>query len=316
MGNSSRRSSTNVAAIDAGSNGMRLAIGRIDEDGEFRELECIRMPVRLGADTFSTGTFSDATMDAAVAAFGLFAGRIKANDVEHVRAVATSATRDASNGAALVARIEAATGIHVEIIDGVEEAHLVFAGVAAAVDLSGRSAVLIDMGGGSVEVTVARNGAALGCEALSLGCVRLLSQLEAGGKTESDLDEILAPFRGAPAGLLRAELGKQAPDIGVGTGGNLECLGRLRVPLLGKKKIGKVKADDLDAMIDILLGLTPEQRASRFELRPDRADVIAIAAIVLRMIMRDAGVARILTPPGVGLAQGLLQQLAVRVRAD
>jgi exopolyphosphatase / guanosine-5'-triphosphate,3'-diphosphate pyrophosphatase len=314
MGNSNKRSSTNVAAIDAGSNGMRLAIGRVDEDGKLRELETIRAPVRLGADTFSVGQFSDATMDGAVAAFGHFAGRIKANDVEHVRAVATSATRDSANGPALVARIAAATGIRLEIIDGVEEAHLVFSGVAAAVDLSGRAALLVDMGGGSVEVTVARGAVALGCEALSLGCVRLLSRLEAEGKVEADLEAFLAPFRGSVASLVRAEL-KDAPiGICVGTGGNLECLGRLRVPMLGKSKAGKVKVGDLDKMIEILLGLTPAERASQFELRPDRADVIAIAAMVLRMILRDAGVAKMVTPP-VGLAQGLLLELAERVTA-
>ena len=313
MAKSNGSSDNIIAAIDAGSNGMRLAIGRVEADGAIRELESIREPVRLGGDAFSTGQLGDATIDAAVAAFEHFAERIKEHEATHVRAVATSAAREASNSRALVARIRKATGLRLEIIDGLEEAQLVFAGVAGAVDLSDRAALLIDMGGGSVEVTVARNGLALGCETLGLGAVRLLAQMKELGKSETDVDDMIAPFRGAAAGLVRAEIKEQKPDVCIGTGGNLECLGRLRGPLLGKEKLGKVKLADLDVMIDKLLAMTPAQRIEKLGLRPDRADVVAIAAIVLRMVMRDAGVTKTLTP-GVGLNQGLLRQVADRVR--
>ena len=302
-----------IAAIDAGSNGMRLAIGRVNGDGIVRELESIREPVRLGGDAFSTGQLTEATMDAAVAAFERFAARIKEHEARHVRAVATSAAREASNSRARVARVHKATGIRLEVIDGLEEAQLVFAGVAGAVDLSDRAALLIDMGGGSVEITVARNGLALGCETLGLGAVRLLAQMRELGKSEADVEGLIAPFRGAAAGLVKAEIKEQKPDICIGTGGNLECLGRLRGPLLGKEKLGKVKLADLDVMIDKLLAMTPAQRSEKLGLRPDRADVVAIAAIVLRMVMQDAGVTKTLTP-GVGLNQGLLRQVADRIR--
>jgi len=313
MGKSNGQSVNVIAAIDAGSNGMRLAIGRVNGDGVVHEIESIRESVRLGADAFATGQLTEATMDAAVGAFERFAERIRAHEVDHLRAVATSAARESSNSRALVARIRKATGIRLEIIDGLEEAQLVFGGVATAIDMTNRSALLIDMGGGSVEVTVAHNGLALGCETLGLGAVRLLSQLKASGKTEADVDDVIAPFRGAVAGLVKAEIRQQKPDVCIGTGGNLECLGRLRGPLLGKEKLGKVKLADLDVMIDKLLDMTPAKRVADLGLRADRADVVAIAAIVLRMVMRDAGVTKTITP-GVGLNQGLLQQVADRVR--
>jgi len=122
-----------------------------------------------------------------------------------------------------------------------------------------------------------------------------------------------AAFRGAAAGLVRAEIKEQKPDVCIGTGGNLECLGKLRGPLLGKEKLGKVKLADLDVMIDKLLAMTPAQRIEKLGLCPDRADVVALAAIVIRMVMQDAGVTKTLTP-GVGLNQGLLRQVADRVR--
>jgi exopolyphosphatase/guanosine-5'-triphosphate,3'-diphosphate pyrophosphatase len=313
MAKSNGSSGNVIAAIDAGSNGMRLAVAGMEDDGSVREIENIREPVRLGADAFATGQLSDTTIDAAVAAFERFQGLIKEHGATHVRAVATSAAREASNSRTLVARIRKATNIRLEIIDGLEEAQLVFAGVASAVDLTHRSAMLIDMGGGSVELTIARNGLALGCETLALGAVRLLAQMKELGKSESDADDLIAPFRGAVSGLVKAEIKDEKPDICIGTGGNLECLGRLRGPLLGKEKLGKVKLADLDVMIDKLLAMTPAQRIEKLGLRPDRADVVAIAAIVLRMVMQDAGVARTLTP-GVGLNQGLLRQIADRVR--
>jgi exopolyphosphatase/guanosine-5'-triphosphate,3'-diphosphate pyrophosphatase len=315
MGKSNGTSAEVIAAIDAGSNGMRLAIARVNGDGIVRELDSVRESVRLGADSFAFGHLTDSTIDAAVAAFRRFAGRIEQHQAGRVRAVATSAAREAANARMLVHRVREATGIRLEIIDGLEEAQLVFSGVASTVDLSGRGALLIDMGGGSVEITVAKNGLALGCETLGLGAVRLLAQLKETGKTERDVEAMLAPFRGAAASLVKAELKDRSPDVCVGTGGNLECLGRLRGPLLDKQKLGKVKLSDLDAMIDKLLALTPSERMASLGLRADRADVIAIAAIVLRMVMRDAGVTKTLTP-GVGLTQGLLQAIAERVRED
>jgi len=301
-----------IGAIDAGSNGIRLAIARLNDDGIPREIETIREAVRLGSDAFDLGYLREPTIEAAVVAFERFAVRIKHHGVRHVRAVATSAARESSNTRTLTSRIRKATGIRLEVIDGLEEAQLVFGGVAGAIDLGGRSALLIDMGGGSVEVTVARDGLALGCETLGLGAVRILGRLRESGLTEASAVQIIETFRGAAANLVRAELKDAKIDVCVGTGGNLECLGRLRGPLLGKVKLGKVKASDLDTIIDKLLAMTPAVRIAKLGLRPDRADVIAIAALVLRMILEETKVSKVLTP-GVGLTQGLLRQIAGRI---
>ena len=130
MGKSEGQPTEIIAAIDAGSNGIRLAVARINGDGVVREIESTREAVRLGGDAFGNGQLAEATIDAAVAAFSRFAERIAANDVRHLRAVATSAAREASNSRTLVSRVRKATGIRLEIINGLEEAQLVFAGVA------------------------------------------------------------------------------------------------------------------------------------------------------------------------------------------
>src|SRR6185369_12418382 len=111
--------------------GMRFAIGRVEPSGQLVQLEHLRESVRLGADTFTTGTFSAATLEKATAAFERFAALIKVNSIERYRAVATSATRDSANGQELVARIREATGLELEVIDGLEEGALVFSAVSA-----------------------------------------------------------------------------------------------------------------------------------------------------------------------------------------
>lgn len=306
---------TLVGAIDAGSNGIRFAIGRIQDDGSLVQVETTRESVRLGGDAFSAGAIGELTMDAAVAAFSRFAERITINGIKTLRAVATSAVRDSTNGASLVERIRSRTGIELEVIDGLEEAHLIFLGVATAVDMKDRTALLIDMGGGSIEVTVARDGVALGSKGFPLGAVRLLTRLKAEGANEAEVEELLSPFEGAVAELIATQLKRPEIDVCVGTGGNLETLGRLRGPMLGKSQLGKVKLSDLDPMIGMFLEKTPEQRSAEWDLRADRADVIAIAAIVLRMLLREAQVKKALTP-GVGLVQGLLWELADRARGS
>jgi exopolyphosphatase/guanosine-5'-triphosphate,3'-diphosphate pyrophosphatase len=164
------------------------------------------------------------------------------------------------------------------------------------------------MGGGSVELTVARDGVALGCETLRLGPVRLLTRLRAENRSEIDAEAMLTRYRGVFRSLVDSAL-DTPPTLCIGTGGNIERMAKLRVQLLGKTKFGKIKLEDLDPIIDHVLAMSIPMRIERLELRPDRADVIGIALLVLRMVLRDAGVTRLLVP-GVGLKEGLLQQVA------
>jgi len=300
---------TTIAAIDAGSNGIRMAVGKVRSSGLVEPLAGYREAVRLGADAFSLGYFQECMLGRATGAFLRFAALAKEHGVNRLRAAATSATREADNGADLIARVRSATGIELEVISGIEEAQLVFAAVSTVIDFRSKVAVMIDMGGGSVEVTVARNGLALGCETLPLGSVRLLQRLQRDGLPERATLDLVERYRGAIAGLLRAELNEgEAPEICIGTGGNVERMAKLRNQVLGKVKKGKIKLSDLDQIVPALWKSTVEDRVSAMGMRPDRADVIAIAAAVMRMIMADAGLRRVLVP-GVGLKEGLLLQL-------
>lgn len=298
-----------IAAIDAGSNGIRLVLGTINGQNKLAEVENYRESVRLGADAFGPGQFSEETIKQTVGAFGRFRKILDSHGVMHIRAVATSAAREAANGQALADRVRESSGIRLEIIDGIEEAQLIFRAIADHEDLTGRSALLVDMGGGSVEVTVARNARAMACETLRMGAVRLQEKLRAQRLPESGVLELLQPYEGMVRSLVRSALGSKQPDIAFGSGGGIETMAKLRIDLLGKSKPGKVKPSDLDKLIDILEPMPIAQRVKQIGLREDRADLIVIAMYVLRHIMKETGMPRLFVP-GVGLKEGLLRQVA------
>ncbi len=164
----------NIAAIDIGSNAMRMVIGRADYDGNLETIENLRLPVRLGQDVFSTGQIGEETAQLAVDAFIRFRKVADDHKVEKIRAVATSAMREAANSDLLCDRILHATGIDIDVVNGDEEARLIYLAVANVINLKSRRAILIDIGGGSVEVTLSQAGNILSTESYNMGTVRLL----------------------------------------------------------------------------------------------------------------------------------------------
>ena len=310
MAESWRAKPVRIGAIDVGSNGIRLAIGEVDTNGAVSHINSFREAVRLGTDAFAPGgVLGEKIISDTVAAFEKFKKLMDEHEVARHRAVATSATRESSNGDELVACIAEKTSINLETIGPLEEAQLVFLGVAGVVDVTHKTALMIDMGGGSIEVTVTRDRLALGCESLRIGPVRLMQKLVDQGLTEADGPQIIERYRGAVKELIRAELEDNPPDLCVGTGGNIVRMGKLRTQLLGKTKAYKVKPGDLDSMIDKLLAMPVEDRIKKLSLRPDRADVIALATMALRLMIADLPITRVLIP-GVGLKEGLLRYVA------
>src|SRR5262245_16107867 len=166
-----------IAAIDAGSNAIRLIVGEVRDNGQVEPIENIRLPVRLGQDAFTTGFLREETIQQGVDAFLHF--RRVADDfgVTKIRAIATSALREASNSHILLDRIQQTSGIEIEIINGEEEARLIHLAVENALELDNKRAVLIDIGGGSVEVTISENKKIISTESYNMGTVRLLKKL-------------------------------------------------------------------------------------------------------------------------------------------
>lgn len=301
-----------IAAIDIGSNAIRLVIGELDRHGDIRILKKVREPVRLGKDVFADGAISAKTSDKAIASFLKFKELLAANDVHHSRAVATSALREAKNRDAFVAEVRNATGIKIDVIDGIEEGRLIFSAVAHKVHLDDRVALLIDIGGGSVELTISDHGEIVGTQTFKLGTVRLLQMLADKGLKEKNLPGLIRDHISEAKHFLKSTIGDRHVDLAIGTGGNFECLGKLRVALLHKNSIFSMTRGEIEKIADHLQSMTIKERIQFLRLRPDRADVVVPAALVTEAVM-DLTEVDLLMIPYVGLRDGLLANLAARL---
>src|SRR5438094_435861 len=162
-----------LAAIDVGSNSVHVVVADVSADGRVEVVDRVKEMVRLGRHTFTTGRLPSAAMDLAVGAVKTFARLAHARRVVRMRAVATSAVREARNGMAFVRRLRRETGLPVKVITGAEEARLIFRAAQHALGLRGGPHLLLDVGGGSVELVLVQQGRPLWLRSLPLGAARL-----------------------------------------------------------------------------------------------------------------------------------------------
>jgi exopolyphosphatase/guanosine-5'-triphosphate,3'-diphosphate pyrophosphatase len=301
-----------IAAIDVGSNAIRLAIANANADGTYQAIYNVREPVRLGQDVFTKGTISANTIERAVQTFTEFKQHLERNHVTHIKAVGTSALREATNRDVVLKAITKATGIEITLIGGEEEARLIHQAVKQVVNLKNKVALLIDIGGGSVEVMLADDTTVLCTESYSMGSVRLLKILDEKAGEER-FNQLVTEYVDATQRRLEQEIGNQKIDICVGTGGSIEAIGELRREMFDKNSNQKVTADELKSIVKKLRQTTLDERIQDLRLRPDRADVIVPAAIVLQKIVQQSGVSEVAIP-GIGLKDGVLQEILSEVR--
>ena len=298
----------NISAIDVGSNAMRMVVGEVDEAWQVRPIENIRLPVRLGQDVFDRGYLEEKTIQQTEEVFLRFKQMAENFNVHQLRAVATSAAREAANSDLLVDRVFRASGIEIEIISGEEEARLIHAAVAHVLNLKEKRTLLIDIGGGSVEVTLSTGRNIISTDSYDMGTVRLLKKLN-GSKSKHPLGDLVREYAEAARYRIEKDLGNEKIQICAGTGGNVEEIGRLRQKLFKAESDHFITLDELEKLIERLERMTYEQRMDKLKLRPDRADVILPASIVLHLIAREAGVKQIMIP-NVGLKDGILLDIA------
>lgn len=278
------------AAIDIGSNAVRLLIKRDEEKCRYLDkLLLVRVPLRLGFDVFSKGEISDKKADDLVRLMRSYELLMKIYRVDRMRACATSAMRDAKNGSEIIKKIADKTGIKVEIITGAEEARIVyFNHLGRGFDSKGNF-LYVDVGGGSTELNLLTNGELKLSESFNIGTVRMLTD-SVKAKTWSDLSDTCL------------SLGRKYPDITlVGSGGNINKLYKLA----GGNKKKEISVEALQGIYEDLLPLSVEERMVRYSMRPDRADVIIPAAKIFLTIARLTGAKNILVPV-IGVADGII----------
>ena len=299
--------------VDTGSNAIRFVAARCTGPGRFTELDYERVPIRLGHQVFLRGRLAPEAVDAAVLTFVAFRERLNALGIEHVRAVATSAVREARNGELLRERIHRESGIELEVITGSEEARLVHTAVSSRVTLDGGKWILVDLGGGSVEVSLVDDMGILWSESHTMGSVRLLEEMAGADDDPGRLQRLLEEY----VSILRMPAPAQywKPNGMIATGGNIEALAELAAALPDESGVSRLPLSDLTAAIELLNRLSYRERMSELGLRDDRADVILPAALVYQRLATVAGVDEILVPH-VGVKEGVILDLAESLTSD
>lgn len=306
---------TTLSAIDVGSNAIRLSIGRVDNDQKITIIDNLREAVRIGRDVFTKRVISDDVMEQASEAFRRFKDTIERNGVTQTRAVATSALREAMNRDTFIDRIAQVSGIDIAVIGAEEEARLIHLAVGEKINLKNKTAMLIDIGGGSTEITFTVDGSIVSTESFRLGSVRLLQMLEEKKYGEKKFNALVREYVDATQRRLKREINGKKFDLCIGTGGNIDALAALRKDLLLKDRNSAISASELDAIVKKLLSLTFEERVQQLRLRPDRADVIVPASIILQEILKVAGIDEIEIPK-VGLKDGIIIDMGIELYGE
>ena len=281
------------AAVDIGSNAARLLIKSVSRDSSggfiFKKEFFFRYPLRLGEDVKKTITFIKACKQI-----------MELYNVVQYRCCATSAMRDAANGKSLIADIRKETGINVEIISGSEEAAIVYGNHIELAARQQATCAYVDVGGGSTEITLIRRGVKESAYSYNIGTLRMLHRSE--DVNDAELERISADMK-----AFGGECGH--PVNIIGSGGNINKLYKLaQLAGLQDGRDGRLAVPALKEMLGRLKGMDVKERMARFELKPDRADVIVPAGEIF-LDVADALRSDYVLVPSLGLADGIVERL-------
>lgn len=294
-----------VACIDVGSNGMRCMAAEFQDADHSKVILQDRAPVRLGHTVFQAGAIDRDSMEAALTALKAFRRQLDALKVQHVRAVATSAVREAANQAEFLMRAKREARVKVEVIHGAEEARLVWSAVSHRIPMGKDPWMMMDLGGGSVEVGMADGRGIRWSESHAMGAVRLLEEFESCKGDTKKFQTLIADT----VGTLRIAGAKgRAPVALAATGGNIEEIAKLAGLKEEPGKAGVLDVKLLRETVQRVAKLDPKDRVEKLGLRPDRADVIVPAGLVYEQVARLAGLDAVHVPY-VGLKDGVLHDL-------
>ncbi|WP_431611052.1 exopolyphosphatase [Chryseobacterium sp. 'Rf worker isolate 10'] len=284
-----------IAAIDIGSNAARLLINEVkinNRKPEFIKLNLLRIPLRLGMDVFTIGKIGPEREKMVIDSMKIFSDLMKIYKVDHYRACATSAMRDAANGNEIINLVKDASGIDIEIISGDEEATLIYENhVAEGLDKE-FAYLYIDVGGGSTELTFYENGKMVYEKSFNIGTIRLLNNLVTMENWKEMKDEI------------KDNIVSKKPIVAIGSGGNIN-----KVFSMSKTKDGKpMSLAHLKKVYKEFNELSVEERMTNYNLREDRADVLVHALSIFNNVMSWSDINRIFVPK-ISVADGLIHNI-------
>lgn len=293
-----------ISSIDIGSNAIRQIIVETNVN-DFAANQWIifkkyRAPLRLGSDVFEYGKIQPETAKKLITIFKKMAKFNKKHQVQKNIAVATSAMRDAKNNTAIINLINKNTGIKIQVISGATEARYIQQSIIKSNLINFDHSLLIDIGGGSLELTAVHKLEIQNAKSFPLGVVRLLKKINKRQTTlKKETEKYLNPFH------------KKVKNISfgnaIGTGGNFDALSKLKMDLLKKTPQTNLSLKEIEQIYLKWKTLTPQQRLN-LSIRKDRIDVLDVALPLIILILKKFNIQK-LKVPNTGLKEGVIQSL-------
>ena len=287
---------TKYAAIDIGSNAIRLLVANVIEvtgrETLFRKSSLVRVPIRLGADVFKQGNISKENAQRMIDTMEAFKLLMRTHKVVAYKACATSAMREAQNGTEIAHLIKDKTGVDIQIIDGSDEASIIATTDLQSIIDSVRSYLYVDVGGGSTEFTFYSKGEMVASRSFKLGTVRILEGL-VGHSIWEDVEQWI---KSVTKGNTKVDL--------IGSGGNINKIFKMS----GKKDGKPLSYFYLVSFYEYMQAYTYEERITELDLNEDRADVILPAARIYLSAMKWSR-AKSIHVPKIGLSDGIIKSI-------
>ena len=285
-----------LAAIDIGSNAIRILISNVVQvEGEhpvFMKSEMIRVPIRLGEDSFTVGEISPKNIKRVVKAMKAFKLIMKINGVKNYMACATSALRESNNADELIAKVKKKAGIKIELIDGKKEAEIISYTTILADQGHNSNYLYVDVGGGSTEFSVLKNGKRIVSKSFKVGTVRMINNM-VNDKVWLEIEKWI---KMNTKGIEKIQL--------LGSGGNIN-----KVFKLSNIKDGNpLTYFNLNFFYQDLKKLSYEERILRYNLNLDRADVILPALEIYLKALKWSGATKVFVPK-IGLSDGMIKMM-------
>lgn len=285
-----------IAAIDIGSNAVRMLISYVINNGKgklhFQKNTYLRLPLRLGEDSFKNESISESKIDTFINAINSMKYIMKVHDVEYYLAYATSALREAKNSDIIKSKVKAETGIEIEIIDGLKEARIISNAKPIEKNNPFRKNLYIDVGGGSTELSFVQNGKKTLSRSFNIGTVRDLNK-----KNKTNVWDQIKIW-------IKDNMDKDFKFRLFGTGGNIN-----KIQNITNTKVGKpISYFSMITLLNNLSKIDYEKRILQYDLNPDRADVIIPALKIFLKTMEWSGSNKIFVPK-VGLVDGMIKEI-------
>jgi exopolyphosphatase / guanosine-5'-triphosphate,3'-diphosphate pyrophosphatase len=287
-----------LAAIDIGSNAIRLLIKRIViKNGvvKFQKILLLKVPLRLGEDVFKQGRILDDKRDKLLKVVQSFKLLMEVNEVVDYRACATSAMREATNGIAVRDFINSMSEVFIDLISGEEEASLIFSNWKTLGLSDEKSYLYVDVGGGSTEITLLRNGQRTESRSFKIGAVRLLEST-----VKENVWNELEDF-------IKSIVNVNDNVVSVGSGGSITKIFKESNHQLHDF----ISYNEIKELVKSMSSYEFEERIEKFNLKPNRADVIILAGEIYLFVMKSAGSVNMLVPK-MGVGDGIINRLTLK----